>query len=230
MIVFVKLLWTSILAGSLRGIAVSRTLSELKNNCCPLALHMASGLSEAEVLLVCYKHGYTEKTGMYSGEWLRAAIELGLDPIRVDASRSGSSNPCHYFRYNATVGEFCKIHKNAVYLVQTRGHVFLVNRGIVIDPNIGRRGAKRRIVSAFRVKSQLPPHRPEIIPRDPLIKFVRRPVDARRSGTAGYRRYAAAYTQMEMHLSEAIRQSSDRYTRKDFRQDLRKGNVVIILG
>lgn len=211
-----------------------KPLSRHRNNCCPVALTLVSQRPEQEVLELCIRHGYTERSGMFEREWLEVALTLGLVPRPVVVSRDRASlvGGTHS---GMTLHEFCKTYRDGVHLVRVRGHLLVVNRGIVVDPNMRKRGSRRRVFSAFRVVTNLPAPRPEKLPADPVVRFVRLPDHARRLGSDGHTRYVTAYDSGPARLSEVLARAERRaqawnlkpYTRKDFRADLRKGNVII---
>ena len=211
-----------------------KLLSQHRNNCCPVALTLVSQRHEQEVLELCLAHGYTERAGMFEHQWVAVALKLGLMPRPVAVSRDRAS----LFggtRDGITLHEFCKTYRDGVYLVRARSHLLVVNRGVVVDPNMKRRGGRRRILSAFRVTTNLPAPRPDKLPDDPVVRFVRHPNHARRVGSDGYNRYVTAYDIGPARLSDVLARAAERaarfnvqpYTRKDFRADLRKGNVII---
>lgn len=199
-----------------------------------MALTLVSQRPEQEVLELCIRHGYTERSGMFEREWLEVARTLGLVPRPVVVSRDRASLVGGTYS-GMTLHEFCKTYRDGVHLVRVRGHLLVVNRGIVVDPNMRKRGARRRVFSAFRVVTNLPAPRPEKLPDDPVVRFVRIPTNARRLGSEGHARYVTAYDSGPARLSEVLARAERRaqawnlkpYTRKDFRADLRKGNVII---
>lgn len=211
-----------------------KPLSQYRNNCVPVALTLVSQRSEQDVLELCIRHGYTERSGMYQRGWVDVAHLLGLNPQPVPVTRDGAGLYAHAYS-GMTLAAFCKTYRDGVYLVRVRNHLLVVNRGVVVDPNMRRRGARRCVFSAFRIVSDLPAPRPEKLPDDPVVRFVRRPEHARRSGSDGYSRYVTAYDLGTARLSEVLVRAEERaarfnlqpYTRKDFRADLRKGNVII---
>jgi hypothetical protein len=211
-----------------------KPLNEHRNNCVPVALQLVSQRPEQEVLELCIRHGYTERSGMFERGWVEAARLLGLLPRPVAVSRDRASLLGGAYS-GMTLHEFCKTYRDGVHLVRVKGHLLIVNRGVVVDPNMRRRGGRRRVFSAYRVVSDLPAPRPDKLPDDPVVRFVRIPLDARRLGSDGHRRYVTAYDSDPARLSEVLARAERRaqawnlppYTRKDFRADLRKGNVII---
>ena len=171
-------------------------------------------------------------------------LEEKTQTIRWGSSWYGTTETYERKRYYMTVGEFCKANPEGVFLCTENSHLFVINNGVVMDPNMGNQRRMRRFVrTAYRVhNSVLKPIRPKKLPRNPLIKFERRPYVAHSGENNHARCYEEAYRTWLSLTGQEITPEKERtvaiswkllkahtsYTRVQFRVDLRQGNVSIV--
>lgn len=106
--------------------------------CAPLALHYLAGGRQRDTLKVCYDCGFDN--GMTSREWRDAAKELGLEIRKVPLKPKSHR-----------LGRAAKKYKTGVYLVETPGHLLIIENGKIID--LGNREKKpyRFVEAMYRV-------------------------------------------------------------------------------
>lgn len=90
------------------------------------------------MLAVCRKYGWYHG-GMSNAEWVRAAKKLGIKTKRLR------------FR-QCKLGLFMKNRKKKTYIISTHGHVFVLDKGLIIDPRFKGKGLKRIVRQAWRVE------------------------------------------------------------------------------
>lgn len=121
-----------------------KKLPKKQGYCAPLALKYLSRRPDKEVYEVCSDNDFDPEYGMSEHEFLRSARELGIKRRRVNLKTSKL--------YRAKLKKLIKKYPRDTFLVYTDAHLFVVDRGRVIDPlNETSPGLKRLVIDAWRI-------------------------------------------------------------------------------
>lgn len=115
-----------------------KKLTTLDAACAVLALCYVSKKDEEAVIRVATLHGFAPGKGMEDPEWQGAAKTLGISFKAV--------NPTPM-----ELRKFIKLFPKGCYFVETPGHLFVVDDGLIIDPRWGSLGLRRKVLQAWRV-------------------------------------------------------------------------------
>jgi len=217
-------------------------IGSYRGNCCLVAMQNAMPtLNEADVVRTCKRNGFRSGRGMFKAQWLNAARELGLELQPIDMF--GLSNR------RQTLTAFCREAHTGTYLVQVSRHLLVIHNGRIVDPNCPNRTGRRRVKSAFFVlnstrtstspifdpshgrvipanvpKARVPRTRPMPVPTPTRRKGQRLPQDPQFRFTKTVTRNGQTFGPT---TGVYVLSNMTRYTRKQFRHDLRQGNVVL---
>lgn len=205
-------------------------IAKLPGNCVLVVFKHLSDLDDERIIDVCKRWGYPSlpSGGMYESQWVHAARELGIKLaekpltgpdgfISAGTLRSRSPHP--------TLGQVAKRYKDGVYLVRTRTHVLILNRGVVVDTNYKTgRHARRRVYSMYRVLNPAIKPRPSRLPANPRWVWMRRP--SKRNAVA--RRTYCHWLDLDQAPQDLDVVAYLGFTRKRLRHHLRRGDVALV--
>jgi hypothetical protein len=141
-----------------------------KKNCGLVALQLASGKSDAEVIAaaVATARAYRWKPGrgMYLGHVVEAFAALGVtgremdsketdEPLKKGRERPRSSgfgwHNKNRWWHKVTVSGFAVYYPFGTYVVMVPGHLLVMRDGKMLDPNVPRGTRRRRVIAALQV-------------------------------------------------------------------------------
>lgn len=207
-------------------------IADYDNNCGPTAFHqILPDRSERAILRACFKAGYHPDIGMLPTYIHHAADLLGL---KWESIALRSIKPSHGaggdMRNNVTLSQALAALPDEVCIIRVNGHVLASNRGLSLDPNIVRRGSRRRVLEILMIhNATIPEHRPGIEFDDPLIRFQRDILDE--TQRTSYRRRVYERVVNVVDGKDAVRFSDLRpcgYTKKMLKRHHSRGDVLIL--
>lgn len=233
-------------------------IDHLRSNCTLVAAREVTGKSDEEIIAAFLARGYKWNKGTHASVYINAIRDLGFTVERTVVAKEGEKDRLKFtgrtnmwgnevYRYERaalTVGAFAKKHKRGTFVVSDGGHAFVIRDGIVVDPNLERRGAMRRrkLVDAYKVVDAAP-SRKLVETRlkrnaDPYVKFapVRgklRPAEAlarhfylkKAFGDGAVREFGKPVIPVKVRLSEIV--ANTPYTRGDAAWDIRRGRLIV---
>lgn len=198
------------------------TIRSKRNNCVLRALKYVSGKTDAEIFEAVRRYGYKDHDGMYQDKYHAAARDLG---IVLDFKTSG-------WRDNKflTLGKTLRLLKDGTYFVRVKGHLLVVENGLLVDKNYRYRPAlKRRVIDVYKVLN------PVARAAGKFIKLIR--PNPRRLGSAAWYRYENMKVFLRMNenvtkkaLLKALKNERYAYRSNDLAHDLRRGNIILTNG
>lgn len=201
---------------------MTETIAMMRNNCVLRALQYVSGKTDAEIFEAVRRYGYKDHRGMLQDDYHAAACRLG---IKLDFETSG-------WRDNKplTLGGFLRRTKTGTYFVRVKGHLLVVENGLLVDKNFRHSPAlKRHIVDVYKVLN-------------PIARAVGKYIavarsNPRRIGTAAWERYETmcAYLRLNDNVTkkELLKKTAQMpyaYRINDYLWDLRRGNIILTEG
>ena len=207
-------------------------IDDYDNNCGPTAFHqILPDRSEKTILKACFKAGFHPDIGMLPNHIHEAANLLGL---KWESISLRTLKPSHGaggdMRNNITLSQALLALSDEVCIIRVNAHVLASNRGMSLDPNIARRGSRRRVLEILMIhNATIPEHRPGIVFDDPKIRFARDIRDETQERS--YRRQVYERVVNTLGGGDTARFSDLRpcgYTRKMLKRHQSRGDVIII--
>lgn len=178
------------------------------NNCTLVAVKFVlNGTKTDEEIVEAFRqHKYVDNSGMYTRDWHKAAVTLGLELTDLEYS------------YKHTVSTFVKEHKKGVFFVTTMQHAFVIIDGHVWDPNCTASGMSRRVRKWVEVKNS-----PRKSIPDRKIKNI---VIRHTFSKAGERRMSALRYIFRNGPTDPLTLIKETdYTKADYNFDKKRGNL-----
>lgn len=207
------------------------TISSYDNNCSMVAFQqILPDRDERDIIEACLSSGFTEWLGMLPHQIEQAAEKLGLQYTKADLLQYKPSIKHNDSRTSLTLNQALAATSTEVCLIRVTGHVLASNHGIPLDPNMKRRGARRRVLGLYVMHNATIPRRESrAITRDPEIQFVHDVRHDTRATSSRRAMYDRIYSflgdpAMPVRLSK-LKQFG--YDRKLFRRHLERGDIII---
>jgi hypothetical protein len=149
---------------------------DYENNCGLVAFaQVIPDRPEQEIIEACFDAGFEPDIGMLPQQIHRAADLLSLkyeiaDLVQLKPSHGHKGD----MRNNITLQQALIATSDDVCLIRVSGHVLASNRGIPLDPNVNRRGARRRVLEIMHIhNATIAARHPVIVSANPTIVFDR---------------------------------------------------------
>ena len=190
-------------------------------------------ITETLIIDACIEGGFEPDIGMLPQQIYSALdiLDIGYslaDMVRLKPTHGQRGD----MRTNMTLQQALILTSDDVCLIRVTGHVLASNRGIPLDPNVGRRGSRRRVLGIVMIHdATIEARRPWIKSDNPMIQFVR---DLRSDTQKGSYRFRV-YDAVMKHISDPtmpVRFQEIRhlgYTKKMLRRHYERGDVQIII-
>ena len=198
------------------------------NNCSMVAIHkVVPDRDQVEVIAACMKAGFTEWLGMMPHQIEQALKSLGIKYTEADLLRYKPTIKDNDVRTSMTLNQALAATSTETCLIRLTGHIIASHKGIPLDTNMRRRGARRRVLGIYVIhNATLTIERSSAISRDPEIQFVHDITHDTRSNKSIYE---AVYKYLgdpalPVRFSEL---KSLGYTRRMLRRHLQRGDVII---
>jgi hypothetical protein len=207
-------------------------IDDYENNCGPTAFHqILPDRSERAILKACFKAGFHPDVGMLPNHIHEAANLLGL---KWESISLRTLKPSHGaggdMRNNITLSQALIALSDAVCIIRVNAHVLASNRGLSLDPNIARRGSRRRVLEIMMIhNATIAEHRPGIAFDDPKIRFLRDIRDETQHKS--YRRQVYERVVNIVSANDTVKFSDLRpcgYTKKMLKRHHSRGDVFIL--
>lgn len=186
--------------------------------------------TERDIVKACINAGFTEWMGMLPMQIESAADTLGLQYTNADLTTYKATHCTQDRRKSLTLNQALIATRNDVCLIRVTGHVLASNRGIPLDTNMRKRGARRRVLGIYVIhNATIESDDPSAISRDPEIQFVHDIRHDTRKTSSRRVVYDAVYEYLRdpalpVRFSE-LKQFG--YTRSMLRRHVERGDVII---
>lgn len=208
------------------------TIDEIPNNCGLVAFRqILPDRDEGEIIEACYAAGFRDDMGMFPHHIEEAMRILRVKYTKPDLTQYKPTFNTDDMRTAMTLQQALSVTKNDVCLIRVNGHVLASNRGIPLDVNARKRGARRRVLGLYVIHNATIPRRESLaLSNDPRILFVH---DIRRDANKGSSR-AVVYEKVfkvfgdppdAVQFSDMQRHG---YTRRMLRRHLSRGDAIIV--
>lgn len=206
-------------------------ISKFENNCAMVAFATVLPCrDEDEIIKACVDAGFTEWMGMLPQQIECAADTLGLEYTNADLTTYKPTHCTSDRRKSLTLNQALTATNNDVCLIRVTGHILASNRGIPLDTNMNKRGARRRVLGIYVLhNATIPSNDALAIPDDPEILFVNDVRHDTRAQSSRRAIYDAVYVYiadpaLPVRFSE-LKQFG--YTRSMLRRHIERGDVIV---
>jgi hypothetical protein len=188
-------------------------------------------IPDRAIVDACMSSGFTEWLGMLPHQIEIAADVLGLKYTVADLLQYKPTHCTRDRRKAMTLNQALAATSTKVCLIRITGHIIASNCGVPIDPNMKRRGARRRVLGIYVLHNATIAKRQSWdISGDPSIQFVH---DVRHDTRSGSSR-AAMYDEIFDFLVDPMTPArlselkSFGYTRKMLKRHIERGDVIVV--
>ena len=198
-------------------------IGQYANNCVLVAIKEISGRSDEDILTAVRRYGYKENHGMHCENYDRAIKDLGIEcGKRIGMYEMMMTSGEERFT-PITVSKILKRLQRGCWLVRTRGHLFVVRAGRLVDPNFRRRAALgRHVVDIVEVFN---PYSPKV---KGLVTYHRS--NPKKFLSASWKRYQEMVEYIKKYgpIEKEILFKNTSYHAGDYRFDLERGNIKLV--
>lgn len=204
---------------------------DYESNCSMVALYqVAPDRTEEQIIKACLKAGFPDGGGMLPHEIHKAMRLLKLKFTSISPRVQNSQYQPGDLRGNMTLQQALDATSDHVCLIRVSGHVLASNRGIPLDPNGDKRGARRRVLEICVIhNATITERHASAICDNPLLIFDRDLRDETQQKSARMKLYNKIF---EFGVLETPIQFSELkkvgYTRKMMLRHFSRGEVHII--
>ena len=218
---------------------MSENIYNYSRNCTLVAAKIITGKSCDEIMAAARKVGYKNHHGLHDHQWTRMYQMLGakLGPEKHSWDFRPPTSGDGWIKYaGITISQMMKLLKKGTYLVTTRGHIFVVRDGQLVDPNYGRKPALgRHVVQVIEVLNPFVPQTKGI------LRLARS--NNRQRGTRAWfaydqmvrilRNHPMTRQQLLDRCANEVAYGAEntpvniRYNATDLAWDIKRGNVVV---